>query len=217
MFSSKPNRRDFVTRIAALAGASALLPGIARAKEPSALSPGDEPEAWLLALKGKHRQLFHSHDEWTNGVEYARRYKQAYPKEYGVQASDVDSVLAAHGKTGAITYVDAAWEKYGFGKMFEVKESPKSDSFATKNIYYSGTDEDPGVKQAMEAGVVVLSCRTALRGLSHVLARQNKFGTSDEIERDLTASLIPGVVLVPAMIIAIGRAQEHVCAYAFTG
>ena len=101
--------------------------------------------------------------------------------------------------------------------MFEVKESPKSDTFVTKNIYYSGTDDAPGVKEAMQAGVVVLSCRTALRGLSHMLANEKKYGTYDEIERDLTASLIPGVVLVPAMIIAINRAQEHGCSYVFTG
>ena len=216
MFSSKPSRRDFVTRLAAFAGATALLPDIVRAGT-LAQSPGDELEPWLVALKGKHRQLHHSHEDWTNGIEYARRYKQAYPKEYGVKPDEVDSILAAHGKTGAITYVDAAWEKYGFGRRFEVKESPKSDTFATRNIFNEGTDDAPGVREAMAAGVMVLSCRTALRGLSHMLANEKKYGTYDEIERDLTASLIPGVVLVPSMIIAVGRAQEHGCAYVFTG
>ncbi len=217
MFSSKPSRRDFVTRLAAFAGAGALVPGIARGAEIPSRSPEDDLESWIVALKGKHRQIHHSHEDWTNGIEYARRYKQAYPKEYGVKPGEVDSILAAHGKTGAITYVDAAWEKYGFGKMFEVKESPKSDKFVTKNIYYEGTDDAPGVREALAAGVVVLSCRTALRGLSHMLADEKKYGSYDEIERDLTAALIPGVVLVPAMIIAIGRAQEHGCSYVYTG
>ena len=218
MFSSRPSRRTFVTQIAALAGVSALLPDISLA-QPSDTpnsAPGDEPEAWLQALTGKHRQLFHSHDKWTKGIDYAKRYKEAYPVEYGVKPTDVDSVLAAHGKTGAITYVDAAWGKYEFGKMFDVKD-PKTKENATHNIFFAGTDDDPGVREAMNAGVIVLSCRTALRGMAHELASQNKYGTAEEIERDLTASLIPGVILVPAMIIAIGRAQEQHCTYVYTG
>lgn len=214
MFSAMPSRRTFVTHLAALAGATALLPDVSFAR-PS-LAPGDEPEPWLVALSGKHRQLFHSHDKWAEGLEYATRFKQAYPVEYGVKPSEVDSVLAAHGKTGAITYVDAAWDKYGFGKMFDVKE-PKSDNPATHNIFFAGDAENPGVREALAAGVVVLSCRTMLRWMVHELAAQNKFGSAEEIERDLTASLIPGIVLVPAMIIAIGRAQEQHCTYLYTG
>ena len=218
MFSSRPSRRTFMTHLAALAGASALLPEVSLAARVSApvAAPGDEPEAWLTALTGKHRQLFHAHDKWTNGIEYAKRYKESYPINYGVQPTDVDSVLAAHGKTGATTYVDSAWQKYGFGKMFDVKD-PKTKDFATSNIFYAGTDDDPGIREALAAGVVVLSCRTALRGMAKELAEQNKFGTAEEIERDLTASLIPGVILVPAMIIAIGRAQEQHCTYVYTG
>ncbi|HEY5086110.1 MAG TPA: hypothetical protein VII66_02015 [Gemmatimonadaceae bacterium] len=209
-----PTRRIFVTRLAALAGATALLPDVSFAG--ASLSPGDEPEPWLTALAGKHRQLFHSHDKWSKGIEYAKRFKETYPKEYGVNPSDVDSVLAAHGKTGAITYVDAAWEKYAFGEMFDVKD-PKTDKPATRNVFFAGDDQDPGVREALAAGVVVLSCRTALRGMAHELAAKNKFGSEENIERDLTASLIPGVVLVPVMVIAIGRAQEQHCTYLYTG
>ncbi len=214
MFSSRTSRRTFVTHLAALAGASALLPEVSLAS--TSTTPGDEPEAWLRALNGKHRQLFHAHDKWTNGIEYAKRYKESYPVEYGVQPGEVDAVLAAHGKTGATTYVDAAWEKYEFGKMFDVKD-PKTNDPATRNIYYAGDDDNPGIREALAAGVVVLSCRTALRGMAHDLASQKKYGTAEEIERDLTASLIPGVVLVPAMIIAVGRAQEAHCTYVYTG
>jgi hypothetical protein len=215
MFSYKPSRRAFVTHLATLAGASALLPGASIASGVT-LDPGDEPEAWLKALTGKHRQLFHAHDKWTKGIEYSIRYKTAYPKEYGVDPKEVDAVLAAHGKTGATTYVDAAWEKDEFGKMFDVKD-PKTKDVATRNVYYAGDDDNPGIREALAAGVVVLSCRTALRGIASELADQKKFGSEEEIERDLTASLIPGVILVPAMIIAVGRAQEQRCNYVYTG
>ena len=211
MLDWKPSRRAFVTSMG-IAGLGAVAPRVAMGA-----SPGDETEPWLAALKGKHRQLFHAHDKWTKGIEYAIRYRTMYQTEYGVGPGEVNSVLAAHGKTGVTTYVDAAWEKYGFGKMFDVKESPKSDRIATRNVFYAGTDDDPGIREALAAGVVVLSCRTALRGLAHEFADTKKFGSFEEIERDLTSMLVPGVVLVPAMIIAIGRAQEHGCTYVYTG
>lgn len=214
MFAYRPSRRAFVTHLAALAGASALLPDTSFAN--SDVNPGDEPEAWLKALTGKHRQLSHAHDNWLNGIEYSIRYKTAYLKEYGVSPDDVNSVLAAHGKTGASTYADSAWEKYALGKMFDVKD-PKTRKVATRNVYYAGDDDTPGIREALAAGVVVLSCRTALRYFAAELAGQKKFGSAEEIERDLTASLIPGVILVPAMIIAIGRAQEQHCTYVYTG
>ena len=221
MFNSKPSRRTFVTHLAALAGASVLLPEKSRAGSllSDATAPGDEPEPWLVALTGKHRMLFHSHENLGNGIFYATRYKTDYPKDYGVTPADVNSVLAAHGKTGVVTYNDAAWEKYELGKMFDVKESPKSDKTATHNILLKGDADDPGVQDAMDAGVVVLTCHNALRGMARGLAKDKdkKFGSADEIERDLIASIVPGVILVPAMVIAIERAQKQGCAYQFTG
>jgi intracellular sulfur oxidation DsrE/DsrF family protein len=216
MFSYRPSRRAFVTHLAALAGASALLPDVSLAGV--APAPGDEPEAWLKALTGKHRQLFHSHENLANGIFYATRFKTGYSGDYGVTPAEVDSVLAAHGKTGVVTYTDAAWEKYELGKMFDVKESPKSDKIATHNIFLKAMDEDdPGVEDALNAGVVVLSCHNALREMARGLAKDKKFGSADEIERDLIASLVPRVILVPAMVIAIERAQKQGCAYQFTG
>ena len=216
MFNYKPSRRTFVAQLAAFAGATAFLPGTSRAAP--TVAPGDELEPWLAALKGSHRQLFHSHENLGNGLFYATRFKTDYPKDYGVTPADVNSVLAAHGKTGVVTYNDAAWEKYGLGEMFDIKESPKSDKIATRNIFLKGPDEDdPGVEEALNAGVVVLSCHNALRGMARGLAKDKKFGSADDIERDLIASLVPGVILVPAMVIAIERAQKQGCAYQYTG
>ncbi|MEO9047376.1 MAG: hypothetical protein ABI331_08040 [Gemmatimonadaceae bacterium] len=222
MFNHKSSRRTFVTHLAALAGASVLLPETSRAGSPlsDATAPGDEPEPWLVALTAKHRMLFHSHENYGNGIFYATRYKNDYPKDYGVTPADVNSVLAAHGRTGVVTYTDAAWEKYDLGKMFEVKEDPKSAKFATRNIFLKGTDDDdPGVQDALNSGVVVLTCHNALRGMAGGLAKakDKKFGTKEEIEADLIASIVPGVILVPAMVIAIERAQKQGCAYQYTG
>lgn len=222
MLSDSANRRRFVTRMAALVGAAALVPSTAAHALDSATSPsvtpGDEPEAWLTALNGKHRQLFHSHDKWRNGMSYAKRWVDLYGKEYGVPARDLNAVLAMHGKTGSATYGDAAWDKYEIGKLFDVSD-PTTKAPARRNIFLAddAAEDDPGLHSTMMAGVTVLTCRTALRGFAKWMAASKKYGTADEIERDLTASLVPGVILVPTMIVALGRAQEHGCAYVYTG
>jgi intracellular sulfur oxidation DsrE/DsrF family protein len=222
MLSAPANRRSFVTRMAALVGAAALVPASAAhalggAASPAA-TPGDEVEPWLAALNGKHRQLFHSHDKWRNGMDYARRWVELYGKEYGVPVRDLNAVLAMHGKTGTVTYGDAAWDKYEIGKRFNVTD-PTTKAPARRNIFLADdpTEEDAGLRSTMAAGVTVLSCRTALRGFAKSMAATKQYGNAEEIERDLTASLVPGVILVPTMIVAIGRAQEHGCAYVYTG
>lgn len=222
MHSASANRRSFVARMAALVGAAALVPSTAAhaldVVTTPAATPGDEPEAWLTALTGKHRQLFHSHDKWRNGMSYAKRWVELYGKEYGVPARDLNAVLAMHGKTGSATFNDAAWDRYEIGKLFDVTD-PKTKAPARRNIFLDDDppEDDAGLRSTMAAGVTVLSCRTALRGMAKWIAESKKYGTAEEIERDLTASLIPGVILVPTMIVALGRAQEHGCAYVFTG
>lgn len=222
MLSTPSNRRSFVARMAALVGTAALVPSSAAhaldaAIAPSA-APGDEAEAWLAALTRKHRQLFHSHDKWRNGMSYAKRWVELYDKEYGVPARDLNAVLAMHGKTGTATFNDAAWDKYEIGKLFDVTD-PTTKAPARRNIFLDDdvAEDDAGLRSTMAAGVTVLSCRTALRGFAKWMAASKKYGSADEIERDLTASLVPGVILVPTMIVALGRAQEHGCAYVFTG
>lgn len=216
------SRRSFVARAAAMMGVAALgpsVPSVARGMAiDNAAAPRDELEPWLVALNGKHKQLFHAHDKWTKGMEYAKRWLELYSKEYGVPANMVNSVLAAHGKTGMTTYSDAVWDKYDVGTRFDVKD-PATGQPARRNVFlaYNEKDDAPGLMDAMKAGVVVLSCRTAMRGFAKSLADEHKFGSADEIERDLTSSLIPGVVMVPTMVIAIGKAQERGCSYLYTG
>ena len=222
MLSAPANRRNFVARMAALVGATALAPATAAHALEGVVArhatPGDEPEAWLTALHGKHRQLFHSHDKWRNGMSYAKRWVELYGKEYGVPGRDLNALLAMHGKTGTATYSDAAWDKYEIGKLFDVTD-PTTKAPARRNIFLEDdtAEDDAGLRSTMAAGVTVLSCRTALRGFAKWMAESKKYGTAEEIERDLTASLVPGVILVPTMIVALGRAQEHGCAYVYTG
>ena len=64
----------------------------------------------------------------------------------------------------------------------------------------------------MEMGTTVLMCNNAFTAWVGWLAGSGR-GDAAAIEKDIRANLIPGVVTVPAMVIAIEKAQGKGLAY----
>ena len=117
--STLTGRRGFLARLSAATAAFAA--GAPAAHAAGVLEPNDAPEPWLRALKGKHRQLFHSHDKMDATVLWqARTFIDLYREAYGVAADQVNVVVAAHGQTGGMLLNDMLWEKYELGKMYKV-------------------------------------------------------------------------------------------------
>ena len=72
--SNPTGRRGFLARFSAAAAAFAAAPVLATPLGATeALSPGDAAEPWLRNLRGKHRQLFHSHDKMDATVLWQAR------------------------------------------------------------------------------------------------------------------------------------------------
>ena len=120
--SSHTGRRGFLARFSAAAAAFAAAPMLATPLSAAERhADGDDPEPWLRALRGKHRQLFHSHDRMDATVLWqARAFIDLYEKSYGVKSSDLSVVIAAHGQTGGMLFNDALWSKYELGRMYRV-------------------------------------------------------------------------------------------------
>jgi len=142
MTTSEPDRpsgrRTFLARLSAAAAAFVATPAAAAAGPARAASAGDEPEAWLTALTGTHKQLFHSHDRLDGTVLFqAEHFVNTYGKAYGVAPGQVSVVVAAHGKTGVMLLQDRIWEKYEYGKRFEVTD-PRTKAPAVRNPYLAG-------------------------------------------------------------------------------
>jgi len=68
----------------------------------------------------------------------------------------------------------------------------------------------------MARGVTFLICDSALRFAAEGLAAKSGRRV-EEVHQDLRDGVVRGAVLVPAMIVAIGRAQERGCAYLYSG
>ena len=81
-------------------------------------------------------------------------------------------------------------------------------------IVADGTPES-SMESLQRRGVVFLLCNNALKRWSGRLEKQGSDGgTAAEIHADLTAHALPGVVIVPDVLIAMTKAHERGFSYA---
>ena len=104
--------------------------------------------------------------------------------------------------------------------MVGLKDS--SGKFITNNVFYRPKAGDPvlfngaivvaSLENLQKLGTTVIMCNNAFMAWVGYLAGKG-FGTAADIEKELRANLIPGAVTVPAMVIAIEKAQGKGVAY----
>lgn len=198
----QPRRRFLGKAAAALAALATGIPSVGFASD-SAGAASDH-DAWMSPLKGKHRQFFHTLDANDRAMLMASNYLDAYLNEFGAKAGDVNAVIGVHGPGLSIGFNDAAWAKYGIGKSVSVID-PLTKEASLRNTFARGGALS--VETLQKRGVVFLMCNTALRLRSRGFAAE-RGETYETVYEDLKASRLPGVLLVPALVVAINRAQE---------
>lgn len=170
-------------------------------------------ESWLQGMTGKHRQIF---DVSTSrgGTPLARtaNFLDVYAEAYGLKDSDLNAVVGVHSGATAMAFNDAMWAKYELGKRAG-ENDPRTQAPALRNVFASGAPTS--IARLHERGVRFIVCLRAVRRLSGELATPSH--TADQVRTELLANLLPGVTPVPALIVAVNRAQEAGLAYAFLG
>ena len=73
-----------------------------------------------------------------------------------------------------------------------------------------------GINELQADGVMFCVCNAAITVYSAVMADQMKM-SADDVKNDWMKGLLPGIQTVPSGVWAIGRAQEHKCAYCYAG
>lgn len=219
-------RRGFLARV--LAATAALTASGAVVREASAAQASD---AWLNEVKGTHRCLFdfprHSNG-W--GLVHVFNYLNTYAAAYKAGAGQVGAVGTFYGigagSSIALGFNDAMWAKYGLAEYHGLKDATGKPY--TRNVFHRPTKADghllsqaiqipslgplgdlltgSGVESLQTMGTKFLMCDNALGAWTLELAARGK-GTADAIGKDLRANLLPGVTIVPAMVIAIEQAQ----------
>ncbi len=224
---SATHRRGFLGPMLAAAAASFPMTFTRKASAQAA-----SPEDWISDLKGKHRCLF-DFPQHRNGMPlwHMLNYLNSYAVAYKAPAGQVGAVGTFYGLGGAssipLAFNDAMWEKYGLGEYTGLRDAAGTPY--TRNVFARPTKDDVhllmqliqsppipalagvmpglGIENLQKMGAKFLLCANALHGWSLELEAREK-GKATDIEKALLANVLPGVAVIPAMVIAIEKAQE---------
>ena len=211
------------TAITAALGLVALSPVIAsRAStlhaQPTAAVGTIEPSSrWLNGLKAKHKQLFDSPSP-AGGIPlvHVMNYYDTYNKAFGVKDADIDAVLTFYGATTFHGLSDDAWSKYALGEFLEVKD--ETGKAATANPWRAApvvlgmTLAPASIEALQKRGATMILCNNALQIFSGLLAQKRGLDAKVVYE-DLKANILPGVELVPGMVVAVEQATRAGLSY----
>jgi hypothetical protein len=225
-------RRNFLGRIAGAAAAASL--SIAGTRVVAAESSSDD---WIKEVKGTHRCLF-DFPQHKNAFpllhifNYINTYSTAYQMAPG-QVGAVGTFYGAGAQASIpVAFNDGIWAKYELGAYTGLKDA--SGKAYTRNVFNRPTPKDlhllmqaidspmiPALADAMPAlgienlqkiGTKFILCANALGIWCLELEARGK-GKAQDIEKELRANTLPGVTIVPAMVIAIQKAQTAGISY----
>ena len=222
-------RRGFLARAAAAAAASLSVGFVRDAGAQPAAAPS--PDDWIKEVKGTHRCLF-DFPQHKNGfpllhiLNYLNTYKEAYKSAPG--AAGAVGTFYSVGTQSSIPFAfnDAMWAKYKLGEYTGLKDA--SGKPYTRNVLYRPTKDDAhllgaviggppipelagmmpaiGIESLQKMGTKFLLCANAFGAWTLELQARGT-GKAEELQKDFMANVLPGVTVVPAMVIAIEKAQ----------
>jgi hypothetical protein len=220
--SSNPTpRRGFLGRLAAVAAAAGVssIPQALQAENAASAPPEDE---WLNKLNGKYRQLFDfpAHKDGLPLV-HMLNYYETLSKAYNVKDSEINTIGTLYGAPEAsilFGFNDAMWAKYNMGVALKFNDH-KTGQPATRNVWRTDPQilgmmvaAPASIESLQKRGALFLLCNNALNLWAGILAQANK-AEAPAVLADLKANMLPGVVLVPGMVVAIQQIQDKGIAY----
>ena len=211
MIRTTPLARRTALGAAALAVVTSL---VAMAPAPAARSATRAPapaDAWLKR-NVKHRQLFDS--PTSNGgipLVHIMNYYDTWNKAYGVPDRDLQAVGTFYGATTFFGLNDAMWDKYRLGEFLGEKDG--EGKFATKNPWRNAPVilgmnlPQASIESLQKRGATFILCNNALGIFSGMLAKARGLD-ANVVYNDLKANILPGVELIPGMVVAIDQAHD---------
>jgi intracellular sulfur oxidation DsrE/DsrF family protein len=221
-----PKRREFIGKVAAGAVALGLGGSISQAfASPSMHSDVTPSDKWLGSVTGKHRQFFDMpNHENGMGLLHVRNYLNTLRDTYSVKNPAATAVVSLYGMSTLMGFNDAMWTKYNLGTVLKVMDAAKNP--ATTNVFAAapagattlavsgaplGIPADTSIAALQQRGAVFIMCNNAFNLWMGLLAGDK----AADARKDFEANMLPGVFLVPAMVVAINQAQMHGCSYMY--
>ena len=218
-------RRDFLAGLAA-AGAGALTPAAALASTLDARFRVPPDDKWLDGLKGKYKQVFDMPNPSSGlGLVHIRNYLKAWKDNYSLEHPQINAVGTLYFMTIPLGLTDPMWEKYKLGEAIKETDE-KTGAFATRNIFQKADageatmsikgmadwPADMSIEALQQKGTLFIMCNNAVNFWAGNVAKATS-QTQEAVRAEFLAHLVPGVVIVPAMVMAINQAQARGCAY----
>lgn len=223
------HRRGFIGSLAtgamALSLGSLAAPLQSMAKEKPGNTADDDPDEWFKKIKGKHRIVF-------DVTEPKQVFPFAWPRVFmmtnqmtGTPEKDQSVVVILRHNAMPFALQDNMWTKYGLGEMFKVNDMATNTAYSHNPFWQpkAGTYKFPGVgpvaigiNELQESGVMFCVCNVAMTVYSAAIGEKMNMNAADVLN-DFKAALLPGIQVVPSGVWAVGRAQEHGCAYCYVG
>lgn len=227
--STLPKRREFLGQVAAGAVALGLSGSLTKAFAATPATGMDiQPsDKWLTSVTGKHKQFFDMpNHENGMGLLHARNYLNTLRDTYKVSHPEATAVVSLYGMSTLMGFNDAMWKKYGLGTVLKANDA--SGAPATSNVFYSAPagatsmnlsgapiplPTDVSISALQQRGAVFILCNNAFNLWMMLLS-----GGGDKmasVRKEFEDNMLPGIFLVPAMVVAVNQAQMHGCTYMY--
>lgn len=193
-----------------------------------------DPEDMFKKITGKHRVVYDSPE--PNGISVFAWSKVFLLTNAATGTPEKENSVVVVLRHDSIPYAfnDAMWKKYKFSEMFK-GSGDLGPVFQAADAATAAKERNPmwnpkpgdfkapglgplpiGINELQASGVMFCVCNMAMTVYSGVAAMQTG-GKAEDILKEWTANLLPGVQVVPSGVWALGRAQEKGCAYVFAG
>jgi intracellular sulfur oxidation DsrE/DsrF family protein len=220
-------RRTFLGQMLGTAAAVRFL----TSATPAAAAESAGPDDWMKEVAGTHRTLF-DFPQHKNAMPllHILNYLNTYAAAYKTKPGEVGAVgtfySAGNQASIPLGFNDTIWAKYELGVYLGLKDA--NGKPYTRNVFNRPTADDLhllmkaidsplipalagavpalGIESLQKMGTKFIMCANALGIWCLELEARGK-GKAADIDKELRANLLPGVTIVPAMVIAIERAQ----------
>ncbi len=203
-------RRSFLGHLTALlaVGAAPAALGAAPAMTRTGPVRPDLPwpdERWLEALANREHKIIIETGVIADALALRRgmNFLDVLNQDYGIPDDRAGLAIGVHSPALAFVLNDAMWAKYELGRRWSVNTAQGAP--ATANPFRAGPAF--AVESLARRGAVLLACNRALRRFAGELAGAG--GNAGVVHQELVANVLPQAIVVPAMVVALSRAQSR--------
>ncbi len=212
-------RRSFLTRLGALAAAVGMVP-VARAHAAAGDAPAPDladdntlrsmpaDDPWMARLRGSKRVVFHSHMPTDAlALRWAEVFLNTQAGTYGVAEGDCGVVVGLNGSSIGWLFNDRMWSRYPVVGQ-------------TMNAVGSANPYTALAGSLVSRGVILLACQNSLRlAGSRFLSQTERASEAarNAFYEEARSNLLPGVEVVPSMVVTLQQAQDRGCRYVYAG